>query len=228
MPHASAFRQHLPRYSLPLCSTTWDYTFKRLLAFVLWLSDLVDPLRAGDVRALVSSLLPFNVYGRAGAADRHKQQGMHLAQINERWCVDFLSFLGGVLGHLCHVPFPSCHSAAAESATRGATQDANTREWGVLLYCSGHFLLFKEIHLNTAAPLLTRGPESSTQFGIRLNFFWIFSTVLLITAVDKLLLEKKNYMNNLQVQFHKDRRSQLINGTMSIWDINIKNLHSYI
>lgn len=77
--------------------------------------------------------------------------GMHLATINKGCSMEFFPFLS-------HVPFPSSHSMAVDSSssewciTRGQT----TVGMYVLLYCSGHFILVKESHLNTAAPLLIR------------------------------------------------------------------------
>lgn len=77
-------------------------TFKRLVAFVLWLSNLIDSLRAGDVLALISNLLPLNVYNIAGAAAEHRsrQQGMQLAKIKTNAGLWFFSLLCGVLGCL--------------------------------------------------------------------------------------------------------------------------------
>lgn len=76
--------------------------------------------------------------------------GMHLATINKGCSMEFFPFLS-------HVPFPSSHRMAVDASRSGALHEARPRVgMYVLLYCSGHLILGKESHPNTAASLLIR------------------------------------------------------------------------
>lgn len=128
-------------------------TCKRLIALMLWPGNLAW---GQGIRWLTLTRFqpPSSQCSQQSKCCCCREQaaatGMHVATINKGWSMEFFPFLS-------HVPFPSSHSMAVDSSRSGALQEARPRVgMYVLLYCSGHFILVKESHLNTAAPLLIR------------------------------------------------------------------------
>lgn len=66
------------------------------------------------------------------------------------------SFLCVVLGRVSHILFPSSHSGVVELSRSGALQEAEAQIGMYYFIAVGTSFYFKEIHLNIAAPLLTR------------------------------------------------------------------------